>query len=47
MVVWDREDYSREANRQLSDKNVYREVKGDAGPLVMKLLIMFLIITPN
>ena len=34
MVVWDREDYLREANIQLSDKDVYREVKGDAeGPL--------------
>ena len=29
VVVWDREDYLREANSQLSDKDVYREVKGD------------------
>ena len=28
MLVWDREDYLREANSQLSDKDVYREVKG-------------------
>ena len=26
--VWDREDYLREDNSQLSDKDVYREVKG-------------------
>ena len=32
VVVWDREDYLREVN---SDKDVYREVKGDAeGPLM-------------
>ena len=34
-VVWDREDYLRESNSQLSDKDVYQEVKGDAeGPLI-------------
>ena len=34
-VVWDREDYLREGNSQLSDKDVYQEVKGDAeGPLI-------------
>ena len=34
-VVWDREDYLREGNTQLSDKDVYQEVKGDAeGPLI-------------
>ena len=34
VVVQDREDYLREAYSQLSDKDVYREVKGDAeGPL--------------
>ena len=34
VVVWDQEDYLREANSQLSDKDVYREVKGDAeGPI--------------
>ena len=34
-VVWDREDYLREDNSQLSDKDVYQEVKGDAeGPLI-------------
>ena len=30
VVVWDREDYIREANSQLSDKDAYREIKGDA-----------------
>ena len=34
-VVWDREDCLRESNSQLSDKDVYQEVKGDAeGPLI-------------
>ena len=34
VVVWDRQDYLREANSQLSDQDVYREVKRDAeGPL--------------
>ena len=34
MVVQDREDYLRDANNQLNDKEVYWEVKGDAeGPL--------------
>ena len=27
MVVWDRNDYFMEAQKQLSDKNVYKEVK--------------------
>ena len=26
VVVWDREDYIAEAEKQLSDKNVYRDV---------------------
>ena len=35
VVVLVREDYLREANSQLSNKDVYREVKGDAeGPLM-------------
>ena len=34
-VEWDREDYLREGNSQLSDNYVYQEVKGDAeGPLI-------------
>ena len=38
MVVWDREDYLREANSQLSDKDVYREVKEDAEGPLMKVI---------
>ena len=38
MVVWDREDYLREANSQLSDKDVYREVKGYAEDHLMKVI---------
>ena len=35
MVVWDRDNYLRKANSQLSDKDVCLEVKGDAeGPLM-------------
>ena len=30
VIVWDRGDYLREATCQLSDKDVYREVKGAA-----------------
>ena len=38
VVVWDREDYLREANSQLSHKDLYREVKGDAERPLMKVL---------
>ena len=38
MVVWDRGDYLREANSQLSDKDVYREIKGDAEGRLMKVI---------
>ena len=38
VVVWDRDDYSREANNQLSDKDVYQEVKGDADDPLMKVI---------
>ena len=38
VVVWDREDYLREANSQLSDKGVYREVKGDVEGHFMKVI---------
>ena len=35
VVVWDREAYLKKAKTQLTDKNVYREIKGDAeGPLM-------------
>ena len=38
VVVWDREDYLREANSQLSDKDVYQEVKGDAEGALLKVI---------
>ena len=42
VVVWDWEDYLGEAFNQLSDKDVYRKIKGDAeGPLV-KVIKRFL-----
>ena len=41
-VVWDREDYLREGNSQLSDKDVYQEVKGDAEGPLMKAIKSFL-----
>ena len=42
MVVWDREDYLKETNSQLSDKDVYREVKSDAEVPLMKVIIIVL-----
>ena len=42
VVVWDREDYLKEVNSQLSDKDVYREVKSDAeGPLMKVIKSVF------
>ena len=38
VVVWDREDYLREANSQLIDKDVYREVKGYAEDHLIKVI---------
>ena len=38
VVVWDRQDCLREANSQLSDKDVYREVKGDAEDHLIKVI---------
>ena len=38
VVVWDRADYLREANSQLSDKDVYRELNGDAEGPLMKVI---------
>ena len=34
VVVWDREDYIKEAEKQLGDSDVYEEVPGDPEPLV-------------
>ena len=32
MVVWDRDDYFEEAEKQLGDKEVYEEVNNDPQP---------------
>ena len=43
VVVWDRDDYLKEAKTQLDDKNVYKELTGDVeGPLekVIKTVIL-------
>ena len=32
--VWDREDYIKEAEKQLGDEEVYEEVSNDAAPLL-------------
>ncbi|XP_066911610.1 uncharacterized protein [Clytia hemisphaerica] len=34
IVVWDREDYLREAESQLGDESVYEKLSGDASPLI-------------
>ena len=34
VYVWDREDYIKEANKQLEDKEVYMEVPNDSSALV-------------
>ena len=38
VVVWEREDYLQEANSQLSHKDIYREVKGDAESPPMEVI---------
>ena len=32
VVVWDREEYIKEAENQLGDTNIYEEVPNDAKP---------------
>ena len=34
MVVWDREDYIKEAEKELGDEQVYEKVSNDAAPLL-------------
>ena len=34
MVVWDREDYIKEAEKELGDEQVYEKVPNDAAPLL-------------
>ena len=38
VVVWDREDYLKEAHKQLSDKEVYEEVTNDSPTLESAIL---------
>ena len=34
VVVWDRDDYIQEAEKQLDDKEIYEEVSNDPQPLI-------------
>ena len=34
VILWDREDYLKEASKQLEDKEVYLEVPNDSSELV-------------
>ena len=34
VVLWDREDYIKQAEKQLGDEEVYEEVSNDAAPLL-------------
>ena len=34
VIVWDREDYIKDASKQLEDKEVYLEVQNDSSALV-------------
>ena len=38
VVVWDREDYLKEAKNQLNDKNVYKELTGDVEGALEKII---------
>ena len=38
MVVWDREDYLKEASKQLEDKDVYEEVQNDPSTLINTIM---------
>ena len=38
VVVWDREDYLKEAESQLSDNNIYEKVQGDPIPSLVNLV---------
>ena len=44
VVVWDREDYIKEATNQLGDANIYEEVPSDAKPVIFVKEGMFLLI---
>lgn len=38
VVVWDKEDYLKEAEKQLNEKNVYEEIKGDCVSPLIKII---------
>ena len=38
IVVWDREDYLREAESQLGDTNVYEKLEGDSVSPLIKVI---------
>ena len=38
IVVWDRKDYLAEAKKQLDDKEVYQEVRGDIESPLIKII---------
>ena len=38
MVVWDREDYLKEAYKQLENKDVYEEVQNDPSSLINTIM---------
>ena len=38
VVVWDREDYLKEASNQLEDKDVYEEVQNDPSTLINTIM---------
>ena len=39
MAIWDREDYLKEACKQLEDKDVYEEVQNDPSTLLIPLCV--------
>ena len=38
MVVWDREDYLREASKQLEEKDIYKKVQNNSSFLINTFL---------
>ena len=40
VVVWDREDYLKQAPKELEDKDVYEEVQNDPSPLTTPLCVL-------
>ena len=38
VVVWDRDNYSKDASKQLEDKDVYQEVQNDPSTLISTIM---------